>query len=364
MANLGIVFLTGLTTGGLSCLAVQGGLLASSVARQAEQTIQKKLAAGSVARPAAKKGKKAHSSVYRQAAPAAERRANYAASIALFLIAKLVTYTILGFLLGWLGSMLQLTPFMTAVLQIAIGVFMVGSALRMFNVHPFFRLFALEPPSFVTRYIRKRAKKNTNDLITPLFLGALTVLIPCGVTQIMMATAIGTGDPLEGAAIMFAFTLGASPLFFALAYLATQIGKTLEARFVQVVASVVLVLGLVSIDGGLTLLGAPLPFSRFEASGTKSLASANAAPVAESAQPTNAPAAAANLAQGALPSAWKVLSSADLGAANSAEQAAQPAVQGNVVTIHVTDYSYEPQVVQAPANQLIKLKLVTNDVYG
>src|SRR6185369_10852669 len=32
-----VAFITGLTTGGLSCLAVQGGLLASSLARQVEQ---------------------------------------------------------------------------------------------------------------------------------------------------------------------------------------------------------------------------------------------------------------------------------------------------------------------------------------
>lgn len=41
MMELGLVFLTGLTTGGLSCLAVQGGLLASSVAQQTEQALQK-----------------------------------------------------------------------------------------------------------------------------------------------------------------------------------------------------------------------------------------------------------------------------------------------------------------------------------
>lgn len=39
MANLGNIFLTGLTTGGLSWLAIQGGLLASSVAKQAEDDL-------------------------------------------------------------------------------------------------------------------------------------------------------------------------------------------------------------------------------------------------------------------------------------------------------------------------------------
>ncbi len=37
MSQLIVAFVTGITTGGLSCLAVQGGLLASSLAHQIEQ---------------------------------------------------------------------------------------------------------------------------------------------------------------------------------------------------------------------------------------------------------------------------------------------------------------------------------------
>ena len=37
MEGLLLAFITGLTTGGLSCLAVQGGLLASSLANQIEK---------------------------------------------------------------------------------------------------------------------------------------------------------------------------------------------------------------------------------------------------------------------------------------------------------------------------------------
>lgn len=321
MANLVVVFLTGLTTGGLSCLAVQGGLLASSVAQQAEQTFRQHIDARSTTIRTAQKRKAAPQPNQQHAAAPATAPKHYAGMIALFLGAKLVAYTLLGFLLGWLGSVLQLTPFTQALLQLGIGIFMVGSALRMLNVHPFFRYFAIEPPAFVTRYIRRTAKNSADHIVTPLFLGALTVLIPCGVTQVMMATAIASGSPLEGAVILFAFILGTSPLFFALAYLATQLGKTLEARFMQVVAVIVLVLGLVSINSGLTLAGAPL-----------------------------FPARPASVAQGKLPS--------------SAGPTTQPGVQGNIITINVTDYSYEPGQVQAPANQPLHLKLVTNGTYG
>lgn len=225
-----IAFITGLTTGGLSCLAVQGGLLATALSPQT-------------------------------AAPKAIK----AAPILLFLAAKLVAYTLLGLLLGALGSMLQLTAFMRAVLYIGIGIFMVGNGLRMLNVHPIFRYFVFEPPAAVTRYLRRKAKvagASHADAVTPLTLGALTVLIPCGVTQAMMALALGTGNALQAAGLMAAFTFGSSIIFFVAAYLATRLGSLLERNFARVVAVVLLVLGLVSVDSGLNLMGSPLSFAR------------------------------------------------------------------------------------------------------
>jgi sulfite exporter TauE/SafE len=239
-----VAFITGLTTGGLSCLAVQGGLLASSLAGQIERDLL------SAAPPLPlKKGKR----------PVLAARPNAATPILLFLAAKLAVYTLLGVLLGWLGSFLTFDPITRALLMIAIAIFMLGNGLRMLNVHPIFRYFAIEPPKFITRTIRRTAKGT--DTATPLFLGALTVFIPCGVTQAMMAVALGTGDPLSAAALMFAFTLGTSPVFFAVAYFATQVGARLEGYFMKFVAVVVLVLGLVTFDSALNLLGSPLSFA-------------------------------------------------------------------------------------------------------
>jgi sulfite exporter TauE/SafE len=243
-----VAFITGLTTGGLSCLAVQGGLLASSLEQQLEQQLDLQIEQEIIARRARKYGKK------RDRILAHPRLAR---PILLFLAAKLVVYTILGFLLGALGSVLQLTTVTRAILLIAIGIFMVGNALRMFNVHPIFRYFAIEPPKFITRYIRRKAK-NGENFFAPLFLGALTVFIPCGVTQAMMAVAVGTGNALQGAALMFAFILGTSPVFFGVAYLAMQLGARLEKWFMRFVAVILLALGLFSVNSGLTLMGSPL----------------------------------------------------------------------------------------------------------
>lgn len=306
--DLMLAFVTGLTTGGLSCLAVQGGLLASSLAHQLEQDVQNQ---------GAKKGK---------------LRPKAAQPILLFLAAKLVAYTLLGLLLGALGSLLQLTAMMRAVLMIAIGIFMLGNGLRMLNIHPIFRIFAIEPPKRLTRYLR-RTSKNGESLATPLFLGALTVLIPCGVTQAMMAVALGTGDALLGAAIMFAFTLGTSPVFFGVAYFATRLGATLEKYFMRIVAVVVIILAVVSIDSGLNLAGSPFSIS--------ALFGGNSAATS----PDN----------GLSPSI------AGIPGVQAPQPNSQPA-SGNTYIINVKDFGYEPKVLQLPADTPVKLNLVSKNV--
>jgi len=303
MSQLVVAFITGVTTGGLSCLAVQGGLLASSLAHQIEQDYIEQVAQG--------KGKK-------KARAIEPVRTNSALPIFLFLVAKVVAYTLLGALLGLIGSYLTLSPMTRAVLMIAIGLFMVGNALRMFNVHPIFRYFSIEPPKFITRYIRRTAKGT--DTFTPLFLGALTVFIPCGVTQAMMATALGTGSVAMGAALMFAFTLGTSPVFFVVAYLTTELGARLEKFFMRFVAVVVLILGLVTVNGGLNVLGSPLSFQNM----TRSLFPSNngSAPVAQA-----------------------------------------PTTNGDVI-LYVKNQGYFPQTVGAPAGKDFVLNLVTNKTYS
>jgi len=227
---------------------------------------------------------------------------------------------LLGALLGWLGSFLTLSPMTRAMLMIAIGIFMIGNALRMFNVHPIFRYFSIEPPKFITRYIRRTAKGA--DLTTPLFLGALTVFIPCGVTQAMMATALGTGSAMMGAALMLSFTLGTSPVFFVLAWLTTELGSRLEKFFMRFVAALVLILGLVTLDSGLNLMGSPLSFQNL----TRSLLAASPSDSAPAAAPLTAS-------------------------------------DGSLI-LNVENNGYFPQNLRAPAGQAFKISLVTNETYS
>ncbi len=212
-----VAFLTGLTTGGISCLAVQGGLLASSIAsvRGEDDTTG---------------------------------RWQY---VAVFLAAKLLAYILLGYLLGMLGSSLMLSPKILGSLQIAVGLYMLATAARLLDLHPIFRYAVIQPPRWAYRLLRNQSKNAS--LFGPALLGLFTVLMPCGVTQATMAVAVASGSPLMGAAIMGAFVLGTSPLFFALG---ASLVKLLERRvFAYVAASVVVIFALLSINGGMGLRG-------------------------------------------------------------------------------------------------------------
>ena len=297
MQNYWIAFITGLTTGGLSCMAVQGGLITGSLAQQIESDLAAKDRTGGP----------------RLALP-----------ILVFLFAKLAAYTLEGFLLGLLGSTFSISPIGKGIMQIAIAIFMLGNALRLLNVHPIFRYFSFEPPRFVTRMIRRKSKESSSGFLTPLTLGAMTVFIPCGITQAMMAVAISTGSPVEGAATMFAFILGTSPVFFALTYLATRLSSLLEKYFFRIVALVLLVLAFIGIDQGMNLLGASWSLREI--------------PKAAQAQVNH----------------WIYPNSA-------VDQPPSGPISSDIY-LKVTNDGYFPEKLYAPADQPLKLHLVTNQV--
>ncbi len=224
MNNLITIFLTGLITGGLTCMAVQGGLLAATLAQREEEKLKNNLKKGGNALP-----------------------------ILSFLIAKLTAYTIFGFLLGLLGSFFTLSISAKVIMQIAVVIFMLGTAFNILEIHPIFRYFIIQPPKFLTRLVRKQSK--SQDIFAPAILGAFTVFIPCGTTQAMMALAIASGKPISGALILFAFILGTSPLFFILGYFATTLGEIFQKQFMRIAAVALIILSIFNLNNALALTG-------------------------------------------------------------------------------------------------------------
>jgi uncharacterized protein len=240
--NLLLIFLTGLTTGGLTCLAIQGGLLTSVIAEQKSSS---------------------RGSTLTKQSPT-----NKITSVVSFLSGKLFIHTLLGFLLGALGQTLTLSPITRGWIQIVIGFYLLGIAGNLLDLHPFFRYFVIKPPKFLARLAKKESRSRSS--FAPFLLGLSTVFLPCAVTQATEVIAIGTGNPLLGAAVMFAFVLGTSPTFLLFGFLLNSGAKAFQKYFPAIAAIFLVGMSLYSINNGLGLTGSVYTFQNFYQAATDS----------------------------------------------------------------------------------------------
>jgi len=254
--NLLYIFLTGLTTGGLTCLALQGGLLTSVIAKQEEKLLNSS---------SPKNTSNRHSRPDRESI---QINSNSLTPILSFLSAKLLIHTLFGFLLGMLGATISLSPVTRGWLQIAIGIYLFGIAGNLLNLHPFFRYFIITPPKFLAKLAK--IKSQSNSIFAPALLGLMTIFIPCAVTQAMEVVAIGTGSPIYAATIMFAFILGTSPTFLIFGFLLNQGSSMFKKYFPAVAAVAMFGMSIYSINAGIGLMGSVYTIQNFIEAATTS----------------------------------------------------------------------------------------------
>ncbi|WP_412544350.1 sulfite exporter TauE/SafE family protein [Longispora sp. K20-0274] len=237
--------MTGLLAGGVSCAAVQGGLLAGLVMRQR---------AASIPQPAGRTRTKS------AAAPATPTRfVDDLVPVGGFLAGKLVSHTLLGALLGALGGVVQLSVELRSGTQVVAGVLIVVFGLAQLGV-PGLRRISVEPPASWSRLVRGRAR--SSSAFAPTLLGVASALIPCGVTLSVEALALASGSWWAGAATMAVFVAGTSPLFAILGYTARKAATAWRGRLAVATGLVVVAVGVYTLNGGLELAGSPLAASR------------------------------------------------------------------------------------------------------
>lgn len=249
--NLTAVLVTGLFAGGISCAAVQGGLLTGLISRQRAAAVGAPVTAGRHSRAAG-------TDIVPPGSPW-HRLGDDIAPVAGFLAGKLVSHAALGALLGALGGAVQLSISTRTTLQLLAGAVIIVFGLAQLGV-PGFRGVVIEPPQSWMRVVRSRSR--SQSALAPALLGVATVLIPCGVTLSVQALALASGSALSGAVIMAVFVLGTAPLFALLGYAARRAATAWRGRLALVTGLVVVAMGLYTLNGGLELSGSPVAASR------------------------------------------------------------------------------------------------------
>ena len=149
----------------------------------------------------------------------------------LYNLGRVISYTVIGAIVGGIGSVLFLSETLKAILLslAALGMLLMG--LSMLGWLPWW----LTPrmPRFLSGRLGKAGAGKG-----PLVVGLLNGLMPCGPLQAMQLYALATGSALTGALSMFLFSLGTVPLMLG----AGALFSSLKGKFAFVVQRVSAVL--------------------------------------------------------------------------------------------------------------------------
>ena len=175
----------------------------------------------------------------------------------LYNLGRVISYTVVGFLVGALGSVVKLSAGVQAAVQLIAGAFMVIMGLNLMNAFPWLRRLTPSMPKFLSRKIAGKREKSNSAL----YVGLLNGLMPCGPLQAMQLYALSTGSPVKGALAMLMFSLGTVPLMFVLGALGSALSRRSAGRMIAVGAALVAVMGVAMLGNGLGLAGVSIPIA-------------------------------------------------------------------------------------------------------
>lgn len=206
-------FLIGLVASVSSCLAIVGGLVLSLSAKISQDNISD------------------------------------TKTFTLFHTGRVVSFAILGGVLGALGGAVGINFTLTAILGIVASVVMLLLGLNLVGL---FSKSNITLPSGMFNFFRKIEHKT----LTPIILGFATFFLPCGFTQSMQVAALSSGSFISGSFIMLAFALGTLPMLLLLSFGSASFAQGKNAPlFFKTAGVVVIGLGLFALLAGLAGLG-------------------------------------------------------------------------------------------------------------
>ena len=172
----------------------------------------------------------------------------------LFNSGRIISYALLGALLGAIGSRLSISLTFTSLLLFAVSILMILLGLQMLGVKGFNR-FQFSAPKFITRNIAN--ENNFKGKYMPFIMGALTFFLPCGFTITAQTIALLSASPLQGALIMGFFALGTAPMLLLIGFSSVKFFEKphLSLIFSKVAGFLVIFFALYNIYNQLNVLG-------------------------------------------------------------------------------------------------------------
>ncbi|MGB5920447.1 sulfite exporter TauE/SafE family protein [Arcobacter sp.] len=176
----------------------------------------------------------------------------------LYALGRVSTYTILGFIFGYFGSVVTFNHTTNGILLLITGFLMILVGLSLSGKLKF--LTSIEHSVSKSKIYQQTFRKllGSNTFISFYLLGMLNGLLPCGFVYVFAITAASTGSALWGAFVMFIFGLSTIPAMFSLGFF-VGIFKQIALRnlFISIAAILVIIFGIYTMYNGYEFLSDP-----------------------------------------------------------------------------------------------------------
>ena len=223
--SYGLVFLIGLVASVSSCLAVTGGLLVAFAAK------------------------------YNEANPYLTDRQRFVPHL-YFNAGRLISYPLLGGVIGALGAALTLSPAASGTLTLIASAIMIILGLNMLGFFPWLAGLLPRLPRSLSHRLHAAAARETKT--AAFLLGASTFFFPCGFTQALQLYVLSKASFATGALTMLAFALGTLPALLSLSAISSLAKGAFQKHFLRFAGAAVILLGLMNIQYGLVLTGSDM----------------------------------------------------------------------------------------------------------
>lgn len=161
----------------------------------------------------------------------------------LYNLGRLISYTLLGGIVGTLGSIFEVNAFAQGLIILIAAIFMFLMALNMMGVLNF--SVKLKMPKVVGKVKNKGA----------FVIGILNGFMPCGPLQAMQVYALSTGSFFYGALSMFLFCLGTIPLMLFVGLISNFLNRENRKIINKISTILILLLSVVMLNRGLLSMG-------------------------------------------------------------------------------------------------------------
>jgi sulfite exporter TauE/SafE len=167
---------------------------------------------------------------------------------------RIVSFFILGGVIGSIGAVFTLSTSATFILSLIIGIVMLILGVNLLDVFPWVKKLQPSMPKFIAKHAHGLSK--FNHTLTPLLVGVATFFLPCGFTQSMQLYTLTTGSFIQGGLVMLVFALGTLPVLALISFSSFSIQNSLKAGiFFKSAGLIVIMFALFNLINSLVVIG-------------------------------------------------------------------------------------------------------------